>query len=138
MWREGETTSGLGRSLKEYVHWRVSMGWWPFKRQKKPLIDDPHIKGTRVWLTDLRELCELCFDNHVEGQRRIAEMQIEWKDASTEGEVEKELLEGLERRAFRLMRANAEDWLAWLDNEEFWQPGWRGDDGEPSGQSGMN
>ena len=109
------------------------MGWWPFKRRKKVLIDDPHIKGTRVWLTDLRELCELYFDNHTEGQRRIAEMQIEWKDANVEGEIEKELLEGLERRAFRLLRANGDDWLAWLDNDEFWQPGWRGDDGEPSG-----
>jgi hypothetical protein len=28
--------------------------------------------------------------------------------------------------------------LAWLDNEDFWQPGWRGDDGEPSGDAGMN
>ncbi len=95
----------------------MGMGWWPFKRREKPLNDDPHIKGTRVWLTELREMCERNFDNHVEGQRRISELQIEWKEAHKEAE---------------------NDWLAWLDNEEFWQPGWRGDDGEPSGESGMN
>ena len=114
------------------------MGWWPFKRREKPLNDDPHIKGTRVWLTELREMCERNFDNHVEGQRRISELQIEWKEAHKEAEVDEGLLQGLERRAYRLLKADSSDWLAWLDNEEFWQPGWRGDDGEPSGESGMN
>ena len=113
---------------------RVNMGWWPFKRRKKTFNDDPHIKGTRIWLTDLREVCEQHFDNHAEGQRRIKQMQV----ARAENELDAELLQGLERRAYRLLRANAEDWLAWLDNEEFWQPGWRGDDGEPSGDAGMN
>ena len=117
---------------------RVGMGWWPFKRRKTAFKDDPHIKGTRVWLTDLREICEQHFDNHAEGQRRISQMQIEWKSAHTENELDAGLLQGLERRAFRLLKANAEDWLAWLDNEEFWQPGWRGDDGEPSGEAGMD
>ena len=114
------------------------MGWWPFKRTKKSFNDDPHIKGTRVWLTDLREMCEQHFDNHAEGQRRISQMQIEWKDAHANSELDSDLLQGLERRAYRLLKANAEDWLAWLDNEDFWQPGWRGDDGEPSGDTGMN
>ena len=115
-----------------------NIGWWPFKRRKKTFNDDPHIKGTRIWLTDLREICEQHFDNHAEGQRRIKQMQIEWKDARAENELDAELLQGLERRAYRLLRANADDWLAWLDNEDFWQPGWRGDDGEPSGDAGMN
>jgi hypothetical protein len=44
-----------------------------------------------------------------------------------------DLHEGLQRRAFRLLAADAEGWLAWLDDEAFWRPGWRGDDGEPSG-----
>ena len=114
------------------------MGWWPFRRREKPLTDDPHIKGTRVWLTELREMCEQHFDNHAEGQRRIAQLQIDWKDAHGEGEVDAELLQGLERRAYRLLRADANDWLSWLDNEDFWRPGWRGDDGEPSGDAGMN
>jgi len=32
----------------------------------------------------------------------------------------------LDRRAFRLLRADAEEWLGWLDNEDFWKPGWKG------------
>ena len=114
------------------------MGWWPFKRRKKSFNDNPHIKGTRVWLTELREMCERNFDNHAEGQRRISQLQIEWKDANRDAEIDDELLQGLERRAYRLLRADSDDWLAWLDNEEFWQPGWRSDDGEPSGETGMN
>ena len=114
------------------------MGWWPFRRREKPLTDNPHIKGTRVWLTELREMCEQHFDNFAEGQRRITMLQIEWKNAHGESELDTELLQGLERRAYRLLRANSDDWLAWLDNEDFWQPGWRGDDGEPSGDAGMN
>ena len=87
------------------------MGWWPFRRREKPLIDDPHIKGTRVWLTELREICEMNFDNHAEGQRRITQMQIEWKDAHNDAEIDSELLQGLERRAFRLLRADGDAWL---------------------------
>ena len=109
------------------------MGWWPFKRKRKVIIDDVHIKGTRYWLTELREVCERHFDNHAEGQRRILQMQVEWRTANAEDEVDAELLQGLDRRAYRLLKADGEAWLAWLDNEEFWQPGWRGDDGEPSG-----
>ena len=75
---------------------------------------------------------------HAEGQRRISQMQIEWKSAHVNRELDSDLLQGLERRAYRLLKANAEDWLAWLDYEDFWQPGWRGDDGEPSGDAGMN
>ena len=60
------------------------------------------------------------------------------RDAHTEQEIDAELLQGLERRAYRLLRADADDWLTWLDNDDFWQPGWRGDDGEPSGDAGMN
>ena len=116
----------------------MAMGWWPFKRRKKSFNDNPHIKGTRVWLTELREMCERNFDNHAEGQRRIGQLQIEWKDANKDAEIDDELLQGLERRAYRLLRSDSSDWLAWLDNEEFWQPGWRGDDGEPSGETGMN
>ena len=40
------------------------------------------------------------------------------------GEVTEELLSGLDRRAFRLLRADADEWLRWLDDEDFWMPGW--------------
>ena len=79
------------------------MGWWPFKKNKKILHEEPHIKGTRLWLQDLREISEKNFDNSAEGQRLIRQMQVEWTDAYKKGEVTDELLSGLDRRAFRLL-----------------------------------
>ncbi len=112
------------------------MGWWPFKRRKDKFVDNPHMKSTRTWLTDLRELCERHFDNHAEGQRLIQQLQVEWDEASSEGEISSELHEGLKRRAFRLLQADSAEWLKWLDDDSFWQPGWRGDDGVPSESTG--
>jgi hypothetical protein len=97
------------------------MSWWPFKKKEKVLQEEPHIKGTRLWLQDLREISEKNFDNSAEGQRQ---MQVEWTDAYQKGEVAEQLLSGLDRRAFRLLRADSEEWLKWLDNEDFWLPGW--------------
>ena len=101
------------------------MSWWPFKRKEKPLQDDLHIRGTRIWLQDLRESCEMNFDNPEEGRRLVRQMQIEWTDAHSEGEVDDALLEGLDRRALRLLRASDDEWLKWLDDDDFWKPGWR-------------
>ena len=42
------------------------MKWWPFKKpQKKVTIHDSkiHVKGTRIWLQNLQEICEKNFDN---------------------------------------------------------------------------
>ncbi|HIL00165.1 MAG: hypothetical protein CXT72_01090 [Methanobacteriota archaeon] len=103
------------------------MGWWPFKKKSKPIHDDPHVKGTRLWIQELRDVCERNYDNFTEGQRVVRQMQIEWIDANREGVVDNLLLEGLDRRAFRLLRADSKEWLVWLDNEDFWKPGWRGD-----------
>ncbi len=103
------------------------MGWWPFRKKSKPIHDDPHVKGTRLWIQELRDVCERNYDNFTEGQRLVRQMQIEWIDANQEGIVDNLLLEGLDRRAFRLLRADSKEWLAWLDNEDFWKPGWRGD-----------
>lgn len=100
------------------------MGWWPFKKKKKIIHDNLHIKGTKLWLQDLREICEKKFDNYVEGQRLIRQMQIEWTDAHQKGDVSDELLAGLDRRCFRLLRADSDEWLKWLDDEDFWAPGW--------------
>ena len=68
------------------------MSWWPFKRKEKPLQDGLHIRGTRIWLQDLRESCEMNFDNPEEGRRLVRQMQIEWTDAHSEGEVDDALL----------------------------------------------
>ena len=103
------------------------MGWWPFKRRSETFDNEPHIRGSGLWIQDLREICELCFDNRAEGQRRIRQMQVEWQDAHAEGEVDDVLLQGLDRRAFRLLRADDSEWLGWLDDDSFWKPGWGSD-----------
>tara|TARA_B100001146_G_scaffold46433_1_gene39929 strand:+ start:2223 stop:2399 length:177 start_codon:yes stop_codon:yes gene_type:complete len=51
-------------------------------------------------------------------------MQVEWRDAHEEGEVDDALLQGLDRRAFRLLRADESEWVRWLDEDGFWKPGW--------------
>jgi hypothetical protein len=101
------------------------MSWWPFKRKSKPFQEDPHIRGTQVWLQDLREVCERNFDNPTEGQRMVRELQVEWTAANAREEVDEALLAGLNRRTLRLLRADADEWLKWLDEDEFWKPGWR-------------
>ena len=58
-------------------------------------------------------------------------MQIEWTDAHSEGEVDDALLDGLDRRALRLLRASDDEWLKWLDDDDFWKPGWSD---EPRGE----
>jgi len=100
------------------------MGWWPFKDKKKNVLNEPYLRGSRLWIQDLREICELCFDNPIEGQRRIRQMQVEWNDSFAKGELEDSLLRGLERRAFRLLRSDKDEWINWLDEEDFWKPGW--------------
>ena len=83
------------------------------------------MRGARMWIQDLRETCERCYDDHGEGQRQISAMQAEWNEADGRGEVDVSLLDGLERRADKLLHVDAGAWLEWLDNEEFWNPGWR-------------
>ena len=83
------------------------------------------MRGARMWIQDLREACGRCYDDHEEGQRQISAMQAEWNEADGRGEVDVSLLDGLERRADKLLHADAGAWLEWLDNEEFWNPGWR-------------
>jgi len=111
-----------------------NMGWWPFSRKSSDSGDNLHIKGTRVWLDELREICERHHDSPEAGRMRIREMQVEWKDAHGREELDSTLFEGLERRSFQLLRATDEEWLGWLDDDEFWKPGWRAmkvDDDEP-------
>ena len=43
--------------------------------------NDPQMLGTRVWLQELREICERHFDNRAEGQRFVRELQVEWEDS---------------------------------------------------------
>ena len=47
------------------------------------------------------------------------------------GKWDDSLLDGLDRRALRLLRASDDEWLKWLDDDDFWKPGWRD---EPRGE----
>ena len=67
------------------------MKWWPFGKGAKspPKYDSEiHIKGTRVWLQNLQEICEKNFDSPTNGKRLIREMQVEWKDAAKRKEID--------------------------------------------------
>ena len=100
------------------------MGWWPFKRKERGFVNEPHIKGSRMWIQDLREACERFFDNRVEGQEEVRRIRREWQSAHSEGEVAEPLAEGLDRRADRLLGANDSEWGELLNDEDFWKPGW--------------
>ena len=123
----------ISRCLKDPHLLSTFMGWWPFNRRRGNSGDDnPHMRGSRMWLIDLQEACEREYQNPASGKAKVRELQVEWTEAHTRGEISDELLEGLDRRAFRLIRSDSEEWLRWLDDIEFWKPGWRGDEGVPT------
>ena len=105
------------------------MGWWPFgkKSSTRHRIDDPLRKDTRQWLSELRDVCEMNFDNPEGARREIRQMQVNWHQAYAEGTLPEYNREGLESRAYRLLACADDEWMEWLDNEEFWKPGWRPD-----------
>ncbi len=109
------------------------MGWWPFAKKKSmDAGDNLHIKGTRVWIEELQRVCERHYDLPAQAHILIREMQVEWTSAKQKDEIDQDLFDGLERRAFYLLRADAKEWLTLLDDLDFWKVGWR-----PSGE-GVN
>ena len=52
-------------------------------------------------------------------------MAGEWSDANREGVMEDSLLEGLNMRAYRLLNCTDDEFSKWLDDLNFWKPGWR-------------
>ena len=77
-----------------------------------------------MWIQDLREICERHYDSRANGQELVLEIQPEWRNAHSQGELDTALLDGLERRANRLLEADDDGWMACLDNDDFWKPGW--------------
>lgn len=108
------------------------MGWWPFGKKRLPASNpnDPILKDTRTWLAELRDACELNFDNPEEARRQIRQMQVEWKDAMDRGDMAPHLREGLESRAFRLLTCSDSEWMGWLDDLAFWKAGWKPTQGD--------
>ncbi len=78
-----------------------------------------------MWIQDLREMCERHFDDHELGHQAVCDIRDEWLSARSKGEVEDALFEGLQRRAERLLESEENEWLACLDDDDFWNPGWR-------------
>lgn len=104
------------------------MGWWPFGRKAKTNrapVSDPLLKDNRILISELRDACELNFDNPEEARRQIRRMQVEWSDAAQHGILSDVNRSGLDARAFRLLTCEDREWMAWLDNLEFWKPGWK-------------
>ena len=120
------TLSGLQRmNIVEHSRYIDNMSWWPFKKKKKSFENEPHVKGSRMWLQELRELCESSFNDREGGQNKILQMKNEWVKSFESGEIEDVLLDGLNRRAETLLNARGSEWISYLDNEEFWKVGWR-------------
>ena len=112
------------------------MGWWPFKKKTRaPRIPDVIRRDTRSWLSDLQEICEMNFDSPEEARRQIRQMAGEWRDANAEGVMDDSLLEGLNLRAFRLLNSTDDEFSQWLDDLNFWKPGWRPDATEHTDES---
>ena len=99
------------------------MGWWPF-RKKRSVHSEPYVRGSKMWIQDLREACEKSFDNRENGQLEVESMREEWHKAFSVKEVDEALLEGLERRAIMLLGAGDSEWTDLLDDEDFWKAGW--------------
>ena len=114
------------------------MGWWPFGWQARtpaPVSaradhgNDPHMRSTRDWLLHLRDVCEHHFDEPEAGRLAVRDLQVEWRDADARQELIEGLAAGLDRRATFLLRAKDDEWARWLDDDDFWEPGWRPADG---------
>ena len=102
------------------------MRWWKFwEKPKKKTFNDPLLKDGRMWLSELRNLCEMNFDNPEEARRQIRQMQVEWQDCSEAGTISNANKKGLESRAFRLLTCTDKEWIHWLDDLDFWKMGWR-------------
>ena len=99
------------------------MGWWPFQKKRK-FHSEPHVKSSKMWIQDLREVCEKSFDSREIGQLEVESLRAEWHKAFDENEVDEALLEGLERRAILLLGAEDSEWSELLDDENFWKAGW--------------
>ena len=92
------------------------------KKEESP--QRAHVRSSKMWIQDLREICEKSFDNREAGQLEVESLRVEWHKAFSQKEVDEALLEGLERRAILLLGAGDSEWSDLLDDEDFWKAGW--------------
>ena len=123
--RRGLGTYGFTKHQDSLLTRRlVDMRWWPFRKGRRVAYSEPHIKGSKMWIQDLRETCEKGFDDREAGQAEVSRLREEWEKSHSLGEVGASLFEGLESRAAILLSANDSEWRILLDNEDFWKAGW--------------
>ena len=85
------------------------------------------LKTYTIWLSELRETCEHHYNSPASGKNEVKRCREEWNLAHQEGTLSKINLDGLVMRADILLTCVEEEWLTWLDNIEFWKPGWKVD-----------
>jgi hypothetical protein len=73
----------------------------------------------------LRETCEHHYNSPSSGRNEVNRFLEEWYRAHQEGTLSKVNLDGLIMRANILLTCTDEEWLTWLDNIDFWKPGWK-------------
>ena len=73
----------------------------------------------------LRLLKEL--EDKREELKRLRERLSQLEREEGKKEIDEELIEGLDRRAFYLLKADDQEWSDLLDNLKFWRPGWKVD-----------
>ena len=100
------------------------MRWWPFRKKREFVSDKLHIKGSKLWIQELREICERSYNRRPEGQRGVATMRSQWSLSHSNGDMGDAQLQGLERRGKILLEADDEGWSNILDDDSFWLAGW--------------
>ena len=100
------------------------MRWWPFRKKREFVSDKPHIKGSKLWIQELREICERSYNRRPEGQRGVETMRSQWRLSHSNGDMGDAQLQGLERRGKILLEVDDEGWSKILDDDNFWLAGW--------------
>ena len=86
--------------------------------------NDPILKDTRTWLSELRDACEMNFDQPEEALGKYATCR--WSGKPWTGATWR-------RRCGRVSKAERfgywnctdKEWLGWLDDLGFWKAGWK-------------
>ena len=52
--------------------------------KKRSIHSEPHVRSSKMWIQDLREICEKSFDNRETGQLEVESLRVEWQKAFSE------------------------------------------------------